>query len=321
MPVFDRRAFLGRSLALAGGALASGVALGTLRAHAGWAAAGRPPTDSGRTGYGSLRRARTRNTGEELLALPAGFTYVVLGVTGSRMTDGNPTPISHDGMAAFPGSDPRTVRLIRNHEVRTPPGTAAGRVFVAGSQCYDELGVGGTTTLDVDPRLGEVVQDFVSLNGTIVNCAGGVMLGETGWLTCEETTAGPQQGWARKHGYTFEVPLRGPEPGRPAASRPIPAMGRFSHEAIAVDPATGFVYETEDDSGKPNGFFRYRPDDPRDLTRGGVLEMLEVRGRPGYDAREGQRTGAGLPVEWVRIPDPDPDLEGGSATVTEQGLA
>lgn len=321
MARFDRRAFLGRSLAVAGGALASSAALETLDAHAAWAAAGRPPADPGRTGYGPLRRTRARNTGEELLALPAGFTYVVFGVTGSTMSDGNPTPIAHDGMAAFPGPDPRTVRLIRNHEVRNPPATPTGRVHVAGSERYDELGVAGTTTLDVERRTGRLLQDFISLNGTIVNCAGGMMLDGAGWLTCEETTAGPPQGWTRKHGYVFEVPLRGPEPGRPAASEPMPAMGRFSHEAVAVDPATGFVYETEDNSGRPNGFFRYRPNDPRKLSRGGALEMLKVKGRPGYDTREGQRMGARLPVEWVHIPDPDPDLEGGAATVTEQGLA
>ncbi|MGH4014506.1 MAG: alkaline phosphatase PhoX [Pseudonocardiaceae bacterium] len=320
MAGFDRRCFLGRSLALAGGAVASGVALDTLDAHAAWAA-GRPPGDPGGSGYGPLRRTPARNTREELLALPAGFSYVVFGVTGSMMSDGNPTPIAHDGMAAFPGPNGRTVRLIRNHEVRTGPATPAGRVRVAGSRRYDELGVAGTVTLDVDPHSGRVLQDFVSLNGTIVNCAGGPMLADAGWLTCEETTAGPGQGWTHKHGYVFEVPLRGPAPGQPADSMPIKAMGRFSHEAVAVDPTTGIVYETEDDSGRPNGFFRYRPGDPRNLSAGGALEMLKIKGRPGYDTREGQRTGARLPVEWVRIADPDPDLEGGAVTVTQQGLA
>ena len=90
---------------------------------------------------------------------------------------------------------------------------------------------------------------------------------------------------------------------------------------VAVDPATGIVYETEDDSGKPNGFFRYRPRDPRNLSAGGALEMLNIKDRPGYDTRESQRMGAALAAEWVRIADPDPDLEGGAATVTQQGLA
>ncbi|MDA0635047.1 DUF839 domain-containing protein [Nonomuraea sp. MCN248] len=315
MTALDRRSFL-----TTGGALATGVAVETLATHAAWARTGREAA-TGAEGYGPLRRTRTRNTGEELLALPAGFSYVVLGRTGTPMSDGVPTPIAHDGMAAFPGTRPHTVRLIRNHEVRTGPGTPQGRVHVPGSARYDELGVGGTTTLEVDLRDGQVVSHFVSLNGTIVNCAGGRMLGDRGWLTCEETTDGPADGWRRKHGYIFEVPLRGPSPGRPAASMPLTAMGRFSHEAVAVDPRTGYVYETEDESGRPNGFYRFRPRDPRDLSRGGVLEMLKIRGADGYDCREGQRMGARLPVEWVRIDDPDPDLEGGAPTCARQGLA
>lgn len=318
MSALDRRSFLGRGLATAGGVLASGVAVETLSAHAAWAAAGREP---GKAGYGPLHREPARNTGEELLALPAGFSYAVLGRTGTPMSDDVPTPIAHDGMAAFPGTRRHTVRLIRNHEVRTPPGTAEGRVHVPGSERYDELGVGGTTTLEVDLRSGEVLRHFVSLNGTIINCAGGRMLHERGWLTCEETTAGPANGWQRKHGYIFEVPLRGPEPGRPAASMPLTAMGRFSHEAVAVDPRTGYVYETEDDSGRPDGFYRFRPRDPQRLAAGGVLEMLKIKGVDGYDCREGQRMGARLPVEWVRIDEPDPDLEGGAPTCTQQGLA
>ncbi|MEV4223035.1 alkaline phosphatase PhoX [Nonomuraea sp. NPDC049725] len=312
-----RRSFL----ATTGGVLASGIAINTLGAHAAWADAGRRSPRSGYAGYGELQRTPTTNTGEELLALPAGFSYVVFGKTGTPMSDGVPTPMAHDGMAAFPGTRSHTVRLIRNHEVRTPPGYPDGRVHVPGSQRYDELGVAGTTTLEVDLRTGELLGHFVSLNGTIANCAGGRMLHNRGWLSCEETWAGPQQGWQRKHGYVFEVPLHGPEPGSPAASMPLTAMGRFSHEAVAVDPYTGYVYETEDDPGKPDGFYRFRPRNPRDLSAGGVLEMLKIVGVDGYDCREGQRMGARLPVEWVRIDDPDPDLENGAATCAQQGLA
>ncbi|RVX44979.1 hypothetical protein EDD27_7755 [Nonomuraea polychroma] len=317
MDSVDRRSFL----ATTGGALAAGVAMNTLGAHAAWAEAGRSDFHPGQVGYGELRRTKSRNTGEELLALPEGFTYIVLGKTGTPMTDGVATPIAHDGMAAFPGTRRDTVRLIRNHEVRTTPGSPTGRVYVEGSERYDELGVAGTTTLEVDLRSGEVLRHFVSLNGTIVNCAGGMMLHQRGWLTCEETTAGPKQGWKQKHGYIYEVPLDGPQPGKPAASQPLKAMGRFSHEAVAVDPRTGYVYETEDDSGKPNGLYRFRPTDPRNLAAGGVLEMLKIKGRDGYDCREGQKMGARLPVEWVRIDDPDPDLENGAKTCTQQGLA
>ncbi|WP_157254499.1 alkaline phosphatase PhoX [Nonomuraea typhae] len=266
-------------------------------------------------------RSSCVQTREELLALPAGFSYLVLGQTGTPMTDGIATPIAHDGMAAFPGKRRHTVRLIRNHEVRTTPGSPTGRVHVPGSRRYDELGVAGTTTLEVDLRSGEVLEHFISFNGTIVNCAGGKMLHDRGWLTCEETTAGPSQGWQRKHGYIFEVPLDGPRPGKPAPSMPLTAMGRFSHEAVAVDPRTGYVYETEDDSGKPDGFYRFRPNDPRHLAKGGVLEMLKVRGTDNYDCREGQTMGARLTVDWVVINQPDPNLENGTPTCTQQGLA
>ncbi|TMQ92223.1 DUF839 domain-containing protein [Actinomadura soli] len=315
MTQLDRRRFL----TTAGGTVAAGLAMQTLGSHAAWAQAGRP--HHGNPGYGPLRRTRAANTGEELLAVPAGFTYTVFGITGDRMNDGQPTPIAHDGMAAFRSQRRGVVRLIRNHEVRNPPGSPTGRVHIPGSARYDDLGVAGTTTVDVDPRSGRVLQHFVSLNGTIVNCAGGMMMGQRGWLTCEETTAGPKQGWQQKHGYVYQVPLHGPRPGRPVNAQPVKAMGRFSHEAVAVDPRTGHVYETEDDSGKPNGFFRYRPRNPYRLEAGGVLEMLKIVDRPGYDCREGQRMGSQLPVEWVRIDDPDPDLENGAATCTQQGLA
>lgn len=55
--------------------------------------AGRAP---GNGGYGPLEPA----PGGELL-LPAGFTYVAFGHTGTPMSDGTPTPGRHDGMAAF----------------------------------------------------------------------------------------------------------------------------------------------------------------------------------------------------------------------------
>ena len=68
-------------------------------------------------------------------------------------------------------------------------------------------------------------------------------------MTCEETndfTTVP-------HGYVFDVPSDGI--GDPT---PIRDMGRFSHEALAVDPVTGYVYETED-AGNSSGFYRFVP--------------------------------------------------------------
>jgi secreted PhoX family phosphatase len=97
-------------------------------------------------------------------------------------------------------------------------------------------------------------------------------------------------------------------------------MGRFAHEAVATDPKTGFVYQTED-SGNDSGFYRFRPQDPRDLTRGGRLDMLAIEGEPARSMITGQEVGRSLRVEWVPIDDPDPDLEGGAPEVAAQGIA
>jgi secreted PhoX family phosphatase len=309
MTTLDRRSFLGRGALLAGGGLLSATALERLTARSAHAQS-RPKRKGGADGegYGRLQRVRDQR-GREILALPAGFSYVTFGDIGSTMSDGNPTPLALDGMAAFPGPD-GAVRLIRNHEDRNRPG--AGSVRGDASKRYDPQGGGGTTTLDYDPASRQLVRDFISLNGTIVNCAGGYGLGTRSWITAEETIAGPGNAlpefrFPKRHGYCFEVPLeRGPNSLEVA--QPIKAMGRFAHEALATDQRTGIVYLTEDaGSGRGSGFYRFLPRDPRNLLAGGKLEMLAIRGRPRYDAREDQRPNRRLPVTWVEIPEVDPE--------------
>jgi hypothetical protein len=83
-------------------------------------------------------------------------------------------------------------------------------------------------------------------------------------------------------------------------------MGLFRHEAVAIDPRTGFAYETEDCS--PNsGFYRFRPHDRSgrigSLEAGGALEMLKVVGAPGADLRAAL-AGDAYDVEWAAIADP-----------------
>jgi uncharacterized protein len=232
------------------------------------------------------------------------------------MSDGTPVPVTHDGMGAFKGGRHSTL-LIRNHEVRTAPGTVPGSAQAPADAKYDDLGVGGTTTLEFNTRRGELESHFVSFAGSIVNCAGGLAYKDAGWLTSEETIAGPNQGWSQKHGYNFLVTVgaTGPEP-----SPALTAMGRFAHEAVAVDPRTGIVYQTEDD-GNDSGFYRFLPNEPRDLTAGGTLEMLAIVGQPQRSMITGQQLGQQLPVQWVSIDDPDPDLEGGATAVALQGIA
>jgi secreted PhoX family phosphatase len=323
MTVIDRRSLLKRGGAGAGALLATTFAQAlTSAARAGTESTG--PGGAGRrtgaartlvdAGYGPLRPVADQR-GRMILALPEGFTYVTFSETGGTMADGTTVPRNHDGMGCVVG--PRgTWRLIRNHENRNAPGDGTLAVGGPAATRYDPLGGGGTVTLDVDPATGRLVRDFVSLNGTIVNCAGGLYQRGGGWITCEETVAGPNQGWAAPHGYCFLVPA---EADAAVPAVPLRAMGRFAHEALAQDPRTGFIYETED-SGNDSGFYRFRPRNRANLLAGGTLEALAVEGWPGYSTLTGQLVGRELPVRWVPIANPDPDLEGGEPEVAAQGL-
>lgn len=294
---FGRRRFLAGT-----GAVGAAGALQALMGNTAYAAGpgrgnnrGIQAADNG--GYGPLQSASPNG---ELL-LPAGFSYVAFGQTGTPMRDGSPTPGRHDGMAAFAGDD-GMIRLVRNHE------QSEGPAFTSPS--YDPAAAGGTTTLVFDPERMALVESFATLSGTIRNCAGGPTP-HGSWLTCEETFTGLDV--PSPHGYVFEVPVDSDGPVEPT---PQKAMGRFTHEAVAVDPATGIVYETEDRGSA--GFYRFVPNNPRNLGAGGRLQMLAIKGKPRYDTRLGQRPGQPLPVEWVDIADPDPD-SGDSLAVFYQG--
>ncbi|MFK5073600.1 alkaline phosphatase PhoX, partial [Klebsiella pneumoniae] len=76
-------------------------------------------------------------------------------------------------------------------------------------------------------------------------------------------------GLREDHGWVFEVPAA--HAGRIEAV-PMRAMGRFNHEAAAVDPRTGIVYLTEDRDDSL--FYRFLPASPGQLARGGRLQAL-----------------------------------------------
>ncbi|MFF5536448.1 PhoX family protein [Streptomyces cinerochromogenes] len=284
-----RRQILARASALGTGIAFTG-ALSEL--FAGTAAAQSP----GHTGYGPLVPDPNG-----LLDLPKGFRYTVLSREGDQLRSGEgPVPSNHDGMAAFAGRAGRT-HLVRNHENRV---TARIPVPTVDGLTYDPAGKGGCTALTLDAG-NRVLSERVAIAGTAVNCAGGRTPWGT-WLTCEETEdrAGTN-GYTKDHGFIFEV--HPTDPHRTGAV-PLTAMGRFQHEAIAVDPRSGVVYETEDAFLKPFGlFYRFLPHKPLggvgSLRAGGRLQAMRVPGVP--DLSTIQETGAHFDgVEWVDVPDP-----------------
>jgi secreted PhoX family phosphatase len=260
-------------------------------------------------------RARTLVAAGGELALPAGFTYHTFGWFGSAMSDGFITPPIHDGMAAFDGGD-GTIRLVRNHELGEGNDVPAGTVIGDPAVAYDRRAPGGTVTLVVDAATAELRSDWISINGTDTNCAGTATPWGT-WLTCEETVAGVASGRQKPHGYVFEVDAFADAPSK---GRPYKAMGRFLHEAGAVDPETGVVYMTEDEG--PDGFYRFLPKEPGNLRAGGTLQMLTIVGQPRYNTIVGQTVGEVLPAAWVTIEDPDPsNAEDDASAVFRQGRA
>jgi hypothetical protein len=324
----DRRTFLKGSTLVAGGVVTSAT-LDLLSAHSVLATnndqdfrGGRDDCRPGhskdprkRPDYGTLKPTRDQ-TGAMILAPPHGFEYVSFSRTGDPMSDGFATPAIHDGMAAFKGQD-GTIRLIRNHELRNTAGNFAFGVVGPAATRYDAAASGGCTTIDYDPRNMRVVRDFISINGTLVNCSGGLAYKNVGWITCEETTVGPANGYSKKHGYNLLVPAAG---WGPSLAQPLTAMGRFAHEASVADNETGIVYETED-AGDTSGFYRFLPNDPANLLAGGLLQMAKIKGIINYDTRSGQVEGEDLEVEWVTIDNPDPDPNSSTTSCFAQGFA
>jgi secreted PhoX family phosphatase len=242
-----------------------------------------------RPDYGPLRPTLDRTTGLPLLALPEGFSYLSMSWAGEPLLGGGVVPGLHDGGAVLRGRR-GLLHYVRNHE------RSAGLPFAPSGAVYDPGAGGGTTTVVFDPRRGRHLATFPSLGGTVRNCAGGPTPWNS-WLSCEETRAGPPT-FRERHGFVFEVPAV-----RPADPRPLRGLGRFQHEAVAVNPWTGIVYLTED--RQRSGLYRFVPERYGRLREGGRLEMLRVVGAPGFQTGRGMADGSSFRVDWVPIADPE----------------
>ncbi|MEZ4286901.1 MAG: DUF839 domain-containing protein [Polyangiales bacterium] len=187
------------------------------------------------------------------LKLPQGFSARIVAQSSTKPST-NSEYVWHrspDGGAVFAASD-------------------GGWIYV--SNCEETRGGVGALRFDVN---GNVVDAYSILSGTINNCAGGATPWGT-WLSCEEIPAG----------RVWEC-----DPSGQSAAIVRPALGRFTHEAVAVDPDTMILYLTED---VPDGrFYRFVPT-TRDASSAdlsaGQLEVASVDG-----------TGH---VSWLAVPDP-----------------
>jgi hypothetical protein len=184
------------------------------------------------------------------LALPDGFTSRVIARTGDVVGgSGHRWHPDCDGGATFATA-------------------SGGWIYV--SNCESGDGLGGAGAVRLSPA-GDIESAYPILTGTSRNCAGGPTPWQT-WLSCEESSRG-------------EVWECDPWGERPAQRRP--AMGRFTHEAAAVDQDRAVIYLTED---RPDGcFYRFRPDVWGSLEVG-TLEVLCGRGERA--------------THWAPVPDP-----------------
>ena len=149
------------------------------------------------------------------------------------------------------------------------PTSTGGWIYVSNSEVGS--GKGGASAMRFGPT-GDIEKAYRILSGTTMNCSGGATPWER-WLSGEEVELG----------LVYECDPRGS-----AASVSRAALGRFKHEAAAVDAPRRVLYLTEDQSD--SCFYRFRPTSWPSLSTG-TLEVACTGATPGA-------------VVWKGVPDP-----------------
>lgn len=213
--------------------------------------AGVPPAAAGASPYGPLASAPDENG----LLLPAGFTSRVVAAAGEPVGSTSfiwpPLP---DGAGIVPTDD-------------------GGWCYACNSNIFALGAAGSVSGIRFTPA-GEVADAYVVLNGSSSN-SGGCATPWGTWLSVEEDVLYDQ-------GLVWEC-----DPTGELLARRLPALGRFSHHSVAVDPVEGRVYLTQT---HPLGLlYRFTPAQAGDLTDG-VLEACTI--------------GADGAVTWTPVVDP-----------------
>ena len=253
-----------------------------------------------------------------VLKLLNGFNYKIISEKGQTMSDGLPVPDRADGMISFKG-DNGNIILIRNQEIghfyklekllKLNPLYNYPDFIKANKDKFYDLGdnnqnpcCGGTTTIIYNPKTKQVENEYTSLSGTLINCSGGPTPWNT-WISCEEIFVNKGEGGLQKnHGYNFEViPSEKIELNKAV---PLKAMGRFRHEAIAIDPNTNIAYQTED---REDGLiYRFIPKESPQYGLKGKLQAINISIK---DTRNWERNNVKknvkYNVKWVDLEKPD----------------